>query len=78
MMAMCVADTRAEAEDIAAQVYVDFEELPAVVDMLEAREAGAALVHEHWGDNVFLETAVGAQHDPEFERLCQGAPIGMY
>jgi carbon-monoxide dehydrogenase large subunit len=78
MMAMCVADTRAEAEDIAAQVYVDFEELPAVVDMLEAREAGAALVHEHWGDNVFLETAVGAQHDPDFERLCQDAPIRVH
>jgi carbon-monoxide dehydrogenase large subunit len=43
MMAMCAADTRAEAEDIAAQVNVDFEELPAVVDMLEAHEAGAPI-----------------------------------
>jgi aerobic carbon-monoxide dehydrogenase large subunit len=62
MIAMCLADTRAEAEDLAAQVEVDFTELPAVVDMLEARDhpgaAGSALVHEHWGDNVFLETAV--------------------
>jgi carbon-monoxide dehydrogenase large subunit len=24
--------------------------------MCRARDAGAALVHEHWGDNVFLET----------------------
>src|SRR6478609_3522522 len=36
-IAMCVAASRAQAEDIAAQVFVDFEELPAVVDMLAAR-----------------------------------------
>src|SRR3954453_5721633 len=56
LVAMCVAPTRAEAEDIAAAVTLDLEELPAVYDMLKAREPGSALVHEHWGDNVFLET----------------------
>src|SRR5215813_13775394 len=34
----------------------DLEELPAVVDMIEARTRPAALVHEEWGDNVFLES----------------------
>ncbi len=63
MIAMCVADTRAEAEDIAAQVFVDYDELPAVVDMHAARQPGAPLVHEHWGDNVFLETTVDADLD---------------
>jgi carbon-monoxide dehydrogenase large subunit len=58
LLAMCVADTRAAAEDIAAQVDVDLEELPAVHDMLKARQPGSALLHEHWGDNVFLETFV--------------------
>ena len=57
-IAVCVAPSRAEAEDLAEQVDVDFEELPAVVDMLEARKPGAPLLHEHWGDNVFLETVV--------------------
>ncbi|WP_441230895.1 xanthine dehydrogenase family protein molybdopterin-binding subunit [Tardiphaga sp. 215_C5_N2_1] len=56
LVAMCVAPTRAEAEDIAASVTLDLEELPAVYDMLKAREAGSPLVHEHWGDNVFLES----------------------
>ena len=60
MIAVCVADTRAEAEDIAAEVFVDFDELPVVSDMLAAREAGAPLVHEAWGDNVYLETTVDA------------------
>jgi carbon-monoxide dehydrogenase large subunit len=58
LVAMCVAPTRAEAEDLADQVELDLEELPAVVDMLEARTKPPALVHEHWGDNVFLESFV--------------------
>ncbi len=58
LIAMCVAPARAEAEDIAAQVQVDFEELPAVHDMLAARRPDSALVHEEWGDNVFLESFV--------------------
>jgi len=57
-VAMCVGATRAEAEDIAAQVTVDYDELPAVVDMVEARIRPPALVHDEWGDNVFLETLV--------------------
>jgi len=56
LVAMCVAPTRAEAEDIAAAITLDLEPLPAVHDMRTAREADAVLVHEHWGDNVFLET----------------------
>ncbi|GAC1331990.1 MAG: xanthine dehydrogenase family protein molybdopterin-binding subunit [Beijerinckiaceae bacterium] len=56
LVAMCVAQTRAEAEDIAAAITLDIEELPAVHDMLAARSPDAPLVHEHWGDNVFLET----------------------
>jgi aerobic carbon-monoxide dehydrogenase large subunit len=56
LVAMCVAPTRAEAEDIAASVILDLEPLPAIHDMRKARDEGAALVHEHWGDNVFLES----------------------
>ena len=59
-VAVCVAPDRAAAEDIAAAVELDFDELPAVSDMLAARQTGAPLVHEHWGDNVFLETVVDA------------------
>ena len=57
-IAICVAPSRAEAEDMADRVAVDFEILPAVSDMLAARDADAPLVHEAWGDNVFLETGV--------------------
>src|SRR5215475_2398114 len=67
LIAMCVADTRAEAEDIAAAVEVDFEELPAVHDMLLARAPDSALVHEEWGDNIFLETFVDVSMEAAFD-----------
>src|SRR5580700_5894052 len=67
LLAMCVAPTRAEAEDIAASVTLDLEELPAIYDMLKARQAGTALVHEQWGDNVFLETDFEVDIAPAFD-----------
>jgi aerobic carbon-monoxide dehydrogenase large subunit len=67
LVAMCVAPTRAEAEDIAASVTLDLEELPAIHDMLQARKADAALVHEHWGDNVFLESAFEVNIEAAFD-----------
>ena len=62
---MCIAPTRAEAEDLAAEIDVEFDALPALHDMLAARNAGAALVHEHWGDNLFLTTST----DVDFEAV---------
>eukprot|EP01037_Dinobryon_pediforme_P039468 gene39468-48090_t len=59
-IAVCIAASRAAAEDLAAAVLLDLDELPAVVDMLEARAAGSPLVHEAWGDNVVLESRVEA------------------
>jgi len=53
-IAMAIGATRSEAEDIAEAVSVDIEELPAVVDMLDALKPGAPLVREEWGDNVFV------------------------
>ena len=55
-VAIAVAPTRAEAEDIADAIEVEYEELPAVVDMNEGREPSSALVHDHWADNVCCET----------------------
>src|SRR5580658_5255333 len=55
LVAFCLADGRAEAEDMAARVTVDYEELPAVVDMGQAVEPGAVLVHDTIRRNTFLE-----------------------
>ena len=58
LVAMCVASSRAEAEDLVAQVGCRVEELRPVVDMEFGRTAQAPLLHEHWPDNVFLETNI--------------------
>ena len=60
-LAACIAATRAEAEDIAEQVALDLEQLPAVVDMTRARDKDAPRLHEHWPDNVFLEFGGGGE-----------------
>ena len=67
LVAMCVAPSRAEAEDIAAAVTLELDELPAISDMLAARAPGAALLHEHWGDNVFLETNLAIRIEEAFD-----------
>ena len=68
LIAMCMAHTRAEAEDIAANIEPEFEELPVVTDMLEARAANAPLVHEEWGDNIYLETRLDDNIDSVAEK----------
>ncbi len=71
IVAMCVAPTRAEAEDIAGEVRLEFDELPAVTDMLAACRVGSALVHEEWGDNLFV---VFSQDGP-IEEVAKSAAI---
>ena len=73
LVAMCVAPTRAEAEDLAAEIELDLDPLPVVADMLEARKAGAPLVHEHWGDNLYLTSAI----DVDFEAVKAKAAVSV-
>lgn len=55
-IAMVMAATRAEAEDICDAIALEIEELPAATDMLDHR-AGPP-IHEGWPDNVVLEAVV--------------------
>jgi carbon-monoxide dehydrogenase large subunit len=71
MIAMCVAATRAEAEDIAAAVGLEFEELPVVTDMIAACRPESALVHEEWGDNIF----VSFSEDGAIDEVAKSAAI---
>ena len=71
IVAMCIAPTRAQAEDIAAAVTLEFDELPAVTDMLIACQPDAPLVHEDWGDNIFVEFSEGGS----IEEAARGADI---
>lgn len=62
-VAICIAPSRAEAEDIAELVDVSFDPLPPVVDAMKGRDPDAPLLHEEWGSNLFLETAFDGDID---------------
>ena len=51
-LALVVAETRAQAEDAAEHVRVDYEPLPAVTDTAEAARPGAPAVWDECPDNV--------------------------
>ncbi|PPR12028.1 MAG: Caffeine dehydrogenase subunit alpha [Alphaproteobacteria bacterium MarineAlpha11_Bin1] len=55
-IAVCLADTRAAAEDLAEKTEISFDPLPPVIQMLEAVEDHPALVHDDWVDNVILDS----------------------
>ena len=44
-------DERAESEDVVTELGFKYEGLPAITDMLKARNSEAPLAHEEWGDN---------------------------
>lgn len=54
-VAAVVAATRAEAEDAVDLVMVDWEELPAVMDMMDALAPGATPIHPELGDNLCFQ-----------------------
>ena len=51
-VAIVVAQTRAQAEDAAQLVEVDYEPLPAVTDMETALDAATPVIHPDLGDNL--------------------------
>lgn len=55
-LALAVGESRARAEDLAAAVIVEIDELEPVPDFRTAL-AGRSLVHDEWPDNVFATTA---------------------
>ena len=57
-IALVVAQSRALAEDAAAAVAVEYEALPAVVDVLAALEPGSAKARLDCPDNVVAQTVV--------------------
>src|SRR3981081_986570 len=70
-IAMCIAPTRAEAEDIAEQVEVEFDELPVLVDAHAARAEPTVRVHEDWSDNLFLTL----NYESGFDAKAKNAPV---
>ena len=59
-VAMVVATTRAEAEDAAEHIAVDYEPLEPVVDVLAALDPAAPVIHPALGDNLAFERRIDA------------------
>ncbi|MGH2788746.1 MAG: xanthine dehydrogenase family protein molybdopterin-binding subunit [Actinomycetota bacterium] len=55
-VAAVIADTAAEAEDVAEQVFVDIDPLPPVIGFERALEDGAPLVHESVPGNLIIDS----------------------
>ncbi|HSQ03755.1 MAG TPA: xanthine dehydrogenase family protein molybdopterin-binding subunit, partial [Burkholderiales bacterium] len=58
-VAVVVAETLNQARDAAELIEVDYEVLPAVVGVRDARKPGAAVVHDIAPDNTCYEWALG-------------------
>ncbi len=67
IVAACLGSTRAEAEDIAAEISLDIDELPALTDMLAAARPDAPRLHDEWADNIYIEYTDNRGFDTEPE-----------
>src|SRR6185436_11252539 len=69
----CMQPTRAQAEDLADQVELQLESLPAVVDAVAAMKPGSPRLFDHWPDNAYIASSV-REGDPV---LLSSAPIRL-
>lgn len=58
-VAVVIAETRAEARDAAEAVVVDYEVLPAVVDLAKATNPGAPQIHPEAPGNLIYNWSIG-------------------
>jgi len=70
-VALAFAPTRAQAEDLAERVEVEYEELPVYADVWSALEAQSQFVHASWHDNRF----VTLKADKDFDTLAARAEV---
>ena len=62
-----VADSRAQAEDAAEEIAIEYEPLAYILDAEQALEKGSVLVHEAHGSNVLLDkTFVWGEVEKDF------------
>jgi aerobic carbon-monoxide dehydrogenase large subunit len=58
-VAVVVADSKYGAVDAAEQIYVDYEELPVVIDPEKALEDGSPVIHDELGTNHSYDWSLG-------------------
>jgi aerobic carbon-monoxide dehydrogenase large subunit len=70
-VAMAIARTRAEAEDLVEEIALELDELPALVDSHAVRADPSVRVHDEWSDNLYLTL----DFDNSFEAAARSAPV---
>jgi len=76
IVAVVVASSRAEAEDAAEAVVVDYEPLDVVTNAEAALEADAPVIFEEHGSNMIFETGIGLEDGDPLEgaaRIVEGS-----
>ena len=58
-VAIIIAESKAQADDAALAVEVEYEELPCVVDAFKGAQPGASLVHDDVPNNTCFDWALG-------------------
>jgi aerobic carbon-monoxide dehydrogenase large subunit len=75
-VAVVAAESRYAAQDAVALIDVDYEPLPAVIDIEKAVEPGAPVIHEEVGsqEEAREDATEGAAEDPAAVRYTPGRP----
>ncbi len=77
-VAFVVADSRYQAEDALELILVDYEELPIVVDPLEAMKEGAPKIHSALESNVVMVDSVSrGQVEDAFKRASKVVSLAL-
>jgi len=78
-VAMVIAETLEQARDAAELVEVDYEALPAIADVRDAKVAGSPTLHEQAPDNHCYKWSIGdkTQVDAAFEQAAHITKIDL-
>ena len=78
-VAVVIAETLGQAKDAAEKIAVDYEELPAVVDMNKAVADGSPLVHDDAAGNTCFDWHLGEKEpvDAAFEKAAHVTSIDI-
>ena len=75
-VAVVVTEAREQGEDAAEQVIIDYDVLPAVVDVEEATRPARSLLYEATGSNVVFDTTVIGIPDNTGDAFFEGCEVG--
>ncbi|MHA4843617.1 xanthine dehydrogenase family protein molybdopterin-binding subunit [Flavitalea antarctica] len=74
-VAVVIAETRDQAKDAAEAISVEYEELPVVVNAMEATKPGASLVHDDVPGNICFDWTFGNPREEVDQAISEAAHV---